>query len=73
MFISVIFSVFYSRFCFEGFLMLLHCSKIKLHGVDCMITGLSSISCTTAAHVEEVLLFDSLCDGSMVVHDDRPL
>jgi hypothetical protein len=37
-----------------------------------VISGRSSSSCTSAAHVEAVLLFDSVCDGTIDVHNDRP-
>lgn len=69
---SVIFSVFYSRLSFDGFLVQLYCYRIKCYGDDFMILGRSSSSYASAAHVEEVLLFDSVFDCSIVVRDDRP-
>lgn len=72
MFISLIFSFFYSIFSFDGFLILLYCSRIKHYEDDLKIPGLFAISYTSAAHVEAVLSFDSVCDCSIDVHNDRP-
>jgi hypothetical protein len=72
MFISLIFSVFYSKLSFDGFLILLYCSKIKHYGDELMISGRSSSACTSAAHFDVVLSFDSVRDGCIDVHDNRP-
>jgi hypothetical protein len=52
--------------------MLLCCSRIKHYGDDLRIPGLFAVSYTSAAHVEVVLSFDSVCDGTIDVHDNRP-